>query len=112
MAEDKRETRHMADGNTSPPFQETIYAAGRDAIAALRIDIHIFREGQYITQHDTVVGDSLARVLCGGNLSSPSWVSEQYILDLEREAFLSLCGEAKTQERMWKILKTGKALRN
>jgi 3-hydroxyacyl-CoA dehydrogenase len=50
--------------------------------------------------------------LCGGELSQPTWVDEQYILDLEREAFLSLCGEQKTQERMWSILQTGKPLRN
>jgi 3-hydroxyacyl-CoA dehydrogenase len=54
----------------------------------------------------------LANVLAGGNLSKPQWVSEQYILDLEREAFLSLCGEEKTQARMWNLLQTGKPLRN
>jgi 3-hydroxyacyl-CoA dehydrogenase len=59
-----------------------------------------------------VIANWLARVMCGGVLSRPTWVEEQYILDLEREAFLSLCGEAKTQERMWNILRTGKVLRN
>ena len=61
---------------------------------------------------DTVVGEAFARVLCGGDLSEPAWVSEQYILDLEREAFLSLCGEPRSQERIWHILQTGKPLRN
>jgi 3-hydroxyacyl-CoA dehydrogenase len=59
-----------------------------------------------------VIGEKLAYVLTGGELSRPTWVDEQYLLDLEREAFLSLCGEKKSQERMWTFLQTGKAIRN
>jgi 3-hydroxyacyl-CoA dehydrogenase len=112
LAAAKREARHLADSAYAPPLPEQIYAAGRDALAALRIGIYMFREGRYITDYDTVVGEAFARVLCGGDLSGPAWVSEQYILDLEREAFLSLCGEERSQQRIWHILQTGKPLRN
>ena len=69
-------------------------------------------EGGYITEYEKVIAGKLAYVMCGGELSRPSWVSEQYVLDLEREAFLSLCGNEQTQARMWNILQTGKPLRN
>ena len=72
----------------------------------------MFEEGRYISEHDAYIAGKLAYVMCGGDLTQPGWVSEQYILDLEREAFLSLCGEEKTQARMWSILQTGKPLRN
>jgi 3-hydroxyacyl-CoA dehydrogenase len=68
--------------------------------------------GRYISDHDRLIANKLAYVLCGGDLSYPQLVSEQYLLDLEREAFLSLCGERKTLERIQHMLKTGKALRN
>jgi 3-hydroxyacyl-CoA dehydrogenase len=68
--------------------------------------------GRYISDHDRLIAQKLAYVLCGGDLSYPQLVSEQYLLDLEREAFLSLCGERKTLERIQHMLKTGKALRN
>lgn len=102
----------MADAGYVPPRPEKIYAAGRDVLSALRIGIYMFGEGGYITEYDNVVAGKLAYVLTGGNISRPQWVSEQYILDLEREAFLSLCGEKRTQERMWHMLQTGKPLRN
>jgi 3-hydroxyacyl-CoA dehydrogenase len=66
----------------------------------------------YATQHDSVVAKKLAYVMCGGDLSEPTLVSEQYLLDLEREAFLSLCGERKTLERIQSVLKSGRPLRN
>jgi len=68
--------------------------------------------GHYISEHDQLISQKLGYVMCGGNLSSPTYVSEQYLLDLEREAFLSLCGEKKTLERIQSILTTGKPLRN
>jgi 3-hydroxyacyl-CoA dehydrogenase len=74
--------------------------------------IYLAREGGFISEHDAVVGEKLAHVLSGGRLTGKQTVSEQYLLDLEREAFLSLCGQPKTQERMQHMLKTGKALRN
>jgi len=79
---------------------------------ALLVGAWMFAQGGYITEYEKVIASKLAHVLAGGELSKATWVSEQYILDLEREAFLSLCGEAKTQERMWALLNTGKPLRN
>lgn len=112
LAEAKREARHMADMGYVPPRPEKIYAAGRDVLSYLRVGLFMFDEAGGITEYDKVVGEKLAYVLTGGNISRPQWVSEQYILDLEREAFLSLCGEKRTQERMWHMLQTGKPLRN
>ena len=112
LNEAKKEVLHMVTSGYKPPAPELIYAAGRDALAALRIGVWMFREGQYITQYDHHVAGKLAYVMCGGDLTRPQWVSEQYILDLEREAILSLFGEEKTQARMWSILQTGKPLRN
>jgi 3-hydroxyacyl-CoA dehydrogenase len=68
--------------------------------------------GNYISDHDVKIANKIAWVMCGGDLSYPQEVSEQYLLDLEREAFLSLCGEAKTLERIQSILNGGKPLRN
>ena len=82
------------------------------ALAAIRIGAWMFAEGRYITQYDHHIAGKLAHVMCGGDLTRPQWVSEQYILDLEREAILSLFGEERTQARMWNILQTGKPLRN
>ena len=112
LAEAKKEVLHMVAAGYKPPAPELIYAAGRDALAALRIGAWTFKEGNYITQYDHHVAGKLAYVMCGGELTRPQWVSEQYILDLEREAILSLFGEEKTQARMWNILQTGKPLRN
>ena len=70
------------------------------------------QRGNYATEHDALVAKKLAYVMCGGDLSEAQQVSEQYLLDLEREAFLSLCGERKTLERIQSVLKTGKPLRN
>ncbi len=72
----------------------------------------MMKRGGYISDHDELIGKKLAKILCGGDLNYPTSVSEQYLLDLEREAFLSLCGERKTQERIAHTLKTGKPLRN
>ena len=72
----------------------------------------MFKEGGTISEYDRHLADKLAYVMCGGELTRSQWVSEQYVLDLEREAFLSLCGEEKTQARMWSLLRTGKPLRN
>ncbi|HQV95588.1 MAG TPA: 3-hydroxyacyl-CoA dehydrogenase/enoyl-CoA hydratase family protein [Anaerolineales bacterium] len=112
LAEAKNEVLHMIAAGYKPPAPELIYAAGRDALAAIRIGAWMFKEGHYITQYDHHVAGKLAYVMCGGELTRGQWVSEQYILDLEREAILSLFGEEKTQARMWSILQTGKPLRN
>jgi 3-hydroxyacyl-CoA dehydrogenase len=112
LAEAKKEVLHLAATGFAPPAPEPIYAAGRDALAALRVGIHMMAEGKYITEYEKVIAGKLAYVMTGGELSRPAWVTEQYILDLEREAFLSLCGNEKTQQRMWNLLQTGKPLRN
>ncbi len=78
----------------------------------LEIGLWSMHKGGYITDYDVVVGKKLAGILSGGKLSAESEVSEQYLLDLEREAFLSLCGDPRTQARMQHMLKTGKPLRN
>ena len=112
IAEAKKEVLHMLDTGWHPPAPEKIYAGGRDLLAALRTGLYMFRQGGYITEYETVIGEKAIYVMAGGELSKPAWVDEQYILDLEREAFMSLCGEEKTQERMYAILETGKVLRN
>ncbi len=112
LTEAKKEVLHMVAAGYKPPAPELIYAAGRDALAAIRIGAWMFQEGRYITQYDHHIAGKLAYVMCGGELTRGQWVSEQYILDLEREAILSLFGEEKTQARMWNILQTGKPLRN
>jgi 3-hydroxyacyl-CoA dehydrogenase len=112
LAEAKREVLHMVASGYRPLAPERIYAAGRDALAAIRIGAWMFKEGRYITAYDHHIARKLAYVMCGGELTRPQWVSEQFILDLEREAILSLFGEERTQARMWNILQTGKPLRN
>jgi 3-hydroxyacyl-CoA dehydrogenase len=89
-----------------------IPAPGDSVLAALKLGIHMLRQGEYASDHDVVVATHLATILCGGNVTPGTPVSEQYLLDLEREHFLSLCGERKTQERIAHTLKTGKPLRN
>ena len=112
LTEAKKEVLYMVSTAYKPPAPELIYAAGREALAAIRIGAWMFKEGNYITQYDHHIAGKLAYVMCGGDLTRPQWVSEQYILDLEREAILSLFGEEKTQARMWNLLQTGKPLRN
>jgi 3-hydroxyacyl-CoA dehydrogenase len=112
LTEAKREVLAMAAAGYRPPAPEMVYAAGREPLAAMRVGLHMYKLGGQITEHDSVIAQKLAYVMTGGDLSKPAWVSEQYILDLEREAFLSLCGEEKTQARMWSLLQTGKPLRN
>ena len=113
IAEAKRTVLSMvAEGYRPPARGKTIYAAGERMLAALRIAIYSMLQGRYISEYAAKIGDKAAFVLCGGNLTSPTWVDEQYILDLEREAFVSLCGERRTQERIAHTLKTGKPLRN
>jgi 3-hydroxyacyl-CoA dehydrogenase len=112
LGEAKKEVLNMADSGYLPPLPERIYAAGRDGLAALQVGIFMYQEGDYFTDHEAKIVNKAAHVMTGGNISQPAWVDEQYILDLEREAFLSLCGEEKTQERMWSLLRTGKRIRN
>lgn len=112
LTEAKQEVLSMRAAGYAPPAPEPVYAAGRDMRGALLVGAWMFAQGGYITEYEQTIASKLAHVLAGGELSKPAWVSEQYVLDLEREAFLSLCGEEKTQERMWSLLNTGKPLRN
>ncbi len=100
------------DGYTMPLQRNDIKVLGRGALGAMLAGINGMRLGNYATEHDATVAKKLAYVMCGGDLSEPTLVSEQYLLDLEREAFLSLTGEKKTLERIQSVLKSGKPLRN
>jgi len=113
IAEAKRTVLDMVAQDHRPlPGGKIIYAAGERALAAFRVAVYTMKQGGYISEYDAKVAEKLAFVLCGGGITAPTWVSEQYILDLEREAFLSLCGEEKTRDRIWHFLNTGKPLRN
>ena len=99
-------------GYVTPVQRNDIKVLGRSALGALFAGINGMWRAGYATDHDAVVAKKLAYVMCGGDLSEPTLVSEQYLLDLEREAFLSLCGEKKTLERIQSVLKGGKPIRN
>jgi 3-hydroxyacyl-CoA dehydrogenase len=99
-------------GYCAPVPRVDIPAPGENALATLKIGVHMMRQGEYISDHDVRVANAVAHVLCGGKITPGTLVSEQYLLDLEREGFLSLCGEKRTQERIAFTLKTGKPLRN
>jgi 3-hydroxyacyl-CoA dehydrogenase len=99
-------------GYEAPIARADIPAPGESLLGTLKMGIHLMRQGAYITDYEVKLGGKIAEVLCGGNVTPGTPVSEQYILDLEREGFKSLCGEKKTQERIQYTLKTGKTLRN
>jgi 3-hydroxyacyl-CoA dehydrogenase len=99
-------------GYEPPQMRMDIPAPGENMLALLKMGIYLMRQGEYISDHEVKIGTKVAEVLCGGNVTPGTPVSEQYILDLEREGFKSLCGEKKTQERIQFTLKTGKTLRN
>lgn len=113
IAEAKRSVIELyEDGYTIPVPRKDVNVLGRSALGALYAGINSMWRGRYATDHDVVVAKKLAYVMCGGDLSEQSLVNEQYLLDLEREAFLSLCGEKKTLERIQSVLKGGKPIRN
>lgn len=112
LSEAKQEVLSMARMGYRPPAPQKIYAAGRDAYAAVLISLYQLQQAGYASDHDIVIGKQLGRVLTGGELSTPTWVDEQYILDLERKGFVALCHEAKTIERMWYMLQHNRPLRN
>lgn len=113
IAEAKRSVIEIFDsGYTAPVQRKDIKVLGQSALGALYAGIHAMKTANYATEHDSLVAKKLAYVMCGGDLSEPTLVSEQYLLDLEREAFLSLCGEKKTLERIQSVLKSGKPVRN
>ncbi len=113
IAQAKKTALDLAErGYTRPIEREDIRVMGRSALAPLLLGVYTFWKGKYISDHDKKIVEKVANVMCGGDLSQPALVSEQYLLDLEREAFLSLIGEKKTLERIQSILTTGKPLRN
>jgi 3-hydroxyacyl-CoA dehydrogenase len=113
IADAKKSVIEIFDaGYTQPVERKDIKVLGRSALGALYAGINGMKVANYATEHDSVVAKKLAYVMCGGDLSEPTLVSEQYLLDLEREAFLSLTGEKKTLERLQSVLKSGKPLRN
>jgi 3-hydroxyacyl-CoA dehydrogenase len=113
LSDAKARALEMVRAGYEPPQPRTdIPAPGENILATLKLGIHLMRQGDYITEYEVKIGTKVAEVLCGGNITPGTPVSEQYILDLEREGFKSLCGEKKTQERIQYTLKTGKTLRN
>ena len=113
IADAKQEVLALdAAGFVAPVPREDIYVMGESGLAAMKLALHMMKQGGFISDHDQLIGQQLAFVMSGGDMNHPAYVSEQYLLDLEREAFLSLCGERKTQERIAAMLKTGKPLRN
>jgi 3-hydroxyacyl-CoA dehydrogenase len=113
LTDAKLKARALIDaGYTAPQPRTDIPAPGENALATLKLAVWTMHEGKFISDHDAKVANWVAYILCGGKVTPGTLVSEQYLLDLEREAFLSLCGEKKTQERIAFTLKTGKPLRN
>ena len=113
LSDAKQRALEMVRAGYEPPQpRKDIPAPGESILATLKMGVYLMRQGEYISDHEVKIGNKVAEVLCGGNVTPGTPVSEQYILDLEREAFKSLCGERKTQERIQYTLKTGKTLRN
>jgi len=99
-------------GYRAPVMRTDLPAPGENILATLKLGVHLMRQGEFISDHDVKIANKIAEVLCGGAVTPGTLISEQHLLDLEREAFKSLCGERKTQERIEFMLKNGKALRN
>jgi len=113
LSDAKGRALELVRAGYEPPVPRTdIPAPGENLLAALKMGVHLMRQGDFITDYEVKLGGKIAEVICGGNVTPGTPVSEQYILDLEREGFKSLCGEKKTQERIQFTLKTGKTLRN
>jgi 3-hydroxyacyl-CoA dehydrogenase len=113
LSDAKARALELVRAGYEPPVMRTdIPAPGENILAALKMGVYLMRQGEFITDHEHKLGNKIAEVICGGNVTSGAPISENYLLDLEREAFKSLCGEKKTQERIQYTLKTGKTLRN
>ncbi|MBL7826829.1 MAG: 3-hydroxyacyl-CoA dehydrogenase/enoyl-CoA hydratase family protein [Saprospiraceae bacterium] len=112
ISEAKKKVLELADGYVQPIPRKDVYVLGRTGLGALYVAAHSLKLGKYASEHDIKIAQKVAWVLCGGDLTSPQMVSEQYLLDIEREMFLSLCGEPKTLERIQFMLENGKPLRN
>jgi 3-hydroxyacyl-CoA dehydrogenase len=113
MEDAKKTVLAMSMEGYRPPMpRDDIRVAGENTLAMIKLALWTMHESGYITDHDVTVSEKVGYVLCGGNVLADTKVSEQYLLDLEREAFLSLCGDPKTQARIHHMLSTGKPLRN
>jgi len=112
ISEAKKKVLELAADYVKPIPRKDVYVLGRTGLGALYIAAHSLQLGHYASEHDIKIAKKVAYVLCGGDLTSPQTVSEQYLLDIEREMFLSLCGEQKTLERIQYMLENGKPLRN
>ena len=113
IANAKEQVLHLFNAGYTQPLQRTdIKVLGKSGLGALYAGINGMWRGGYATDHDKLVAKKLAYVMCGGDLSEPTLVNEQYLLDLEREAFLSLCGEKKTLERIQSVITAGRPIRN
>ncbi len=113
LTDAKARSLELVRSGYEPPVARTdIPAPGENLLAALKMGVYLMQQGGFITEHEQKIGGKIAEVLCGGNVTPGTPISEQYVLDLEREAFKSLCGERKTQDRIQHTLKTGKPLRN
>jgi len=112
LAAAKREVLDLADSYAPPERNRNVYAAGRWARAALEVGVKTLEWGRYASEYDGVIGTDVARVLTGGDLSLPQWVPEEYLLELEKDAFLGLLKNDKTQARIAAMLESGKPLRN
>jgi 3-hydroxyacyl-CoA dehydrogenase len=108
----KRLALSLAPGYAPGTPRTDIAVSGEEGYALMKMGVWMAREGGYISDYDAVLGEKLAHILSGGRLTGTPQVSEQYLLDLEREAFLNLCGRRETQQRIQHMLKTGKPLRN
>jgi len=102
----------LEEGYTTPQKRKDIKVLGNEAMGVVYAGANAMYSGNYISEHDAKISEKLGYVMAGGDLSNPTEVTEQYILDLERRAFLELCMERKTLERMQSLLTTGKILRN
>ncbi|HMR42647.1 MAG TPA: enoyl-CoA hydratase-related protein [Saprospiraceae bacterium] len=112
IGEAKKKVLELAENYTQPIPKSDILVLGRQGLASLYVAANELRLGNWASEHDIKIAHKIAWVLCGGDLTGAQKVSEQYLLDIEREAFLSLCGEQKTLERIQQMLQTGKPLRN
>ena len=112
LGEAKAKALQLAQGYKPRPQRADIPAVGESGLSQLKMFLHQMKIAGQISEYDHKLGLKLAHILCGGDLTSLHFVNEQYFMDLEREVFLSLCGEKRTLDRIQHMLKTGKPLRN
>src|SRR5690625_5167128 len=108
----KKRVLDLSENYVAPAVRQDVRVLGRSGLGTLELGINELRVGRYASEHDVKIAKKIAFVLCGGDLTQPQNVSENYLLEREREAFLSLCTEQKTLERIQHMLETGKPLRN